>query len=97
VFSSPAVANGTVYVGSEDNNVYALNATTGAKVWSFTTGSSVYSSPAVANGVVYVGSDDNKHLRSQRHDRGEAVELHDRERGVLLPRRRQRHGVCGER
>ena len=28
VFSSPAVANGVVYVGSEDNNVYALNATT---------------------------------------------------------------------
>jgi len=59
VLSSPAVANGVVYVGSEDNNVYALNATTGANVWTFTTGSEVYSSPAVANGVVYVGSDDN--------------------------------------
>ena len=59
VLSSPTVVDGVVYVGSEDNNTYALNATTGAKVWSFTTGSSVYSSPAVANGVVYVGSDDN--------------------------------------
>jgi PGF-CTERM protein len=46
-------------VGSEDNNTYALNATTGAKLWNYTTGSSVYSSPAVANGVVYVGSEDN--------------------------------------
>src|ERR1017187_6945305 len=59
VISSPAVANGAVYVGSLDNNVYALNAATGAKLWQFTTGNSVWSSPAVANGVVYVGSFDN--------------------------------------
>jgi outer membrane protein assembly factor BamB len=52
------VANGVVYVGSDDYNVYALNAKTGAKLWSYTTGSVVESSPAVANGVVYVGSDD---------------------------------------
>jgi outer membrane protein assembly factor BamB len=60
LYSSPAVANGVVYVGSEDNNVYALNAKTGAKLWSYSTGSFVESSPAVANGVVYVGSDDGK-------------------------------------
>ena len=59
VESPPAVANGVVYVGSTDNNTYALNATTGAKLWSYTTGGLVASSPAVANGVVYVGSDDN--------------------------------------
>ena len=56
--SSPAVANGVVYVGSDDGNVYALNAATGARLWSYTTGAYVESSPAVANGVVYVGSDD---------------------------------------
>ena len=38
IFSSPAVANGVVYVGSEDDNLYALNAATGKKLWSFTTG-----------------------------------------------------------
>lgn len=58
VYSSPAVANGVVYVGSEDRNVYALNAETGAKLWNYTTEGLVYSSPAVANGVVYVGSED---------------------------------------
>ena len=58
VDSSPAVANGVVYVGSGDFNVYALNASTGAKLWSYATGNSVESSPAVANGVVYVGSAD---------------------------------------
>ena len=61
VFSSPAVANGVVYIGSDypDNSVYALKASTGAKLWKHTTGSYVDSSPAVANGVVYVGSNDN--------------------------------------
>jgi len=49
------VANGVVYFGSYDGSVYALNATTGTKLWSFTIGHYVYSSPAVANGVVYVG------------------------------------------
>ncbi|MFZ0318311.1 MAG: PQQ-binding-like beta-propeller repeat protein [Candidatus Sulfotelmatobacter sp.] len=57
--SSPAVANGVVYVGSGDGNIYALNANTGAKLWNYTTGGPVDSSPAVANGVVYVGSADS--------------------------------------
>jgi outer membrane protein assembly factor BamB len=57
--SSPAVANGMVYVGSDDYNVYVLDAKTGAKLWSYTTGYEARSSPAVANGVVYVGSLDN--------------------------------------
>jgi outer membrane protein assembly factor BamB len=56
--SSPVVANGVVYVSSGDNNLYALNARTGAKLWSFATGG-ITSSPAVANGVVYVGSYDS--------------------------------------
>jgi outer membrane protein assembly factor BamB len=61
-FSSPTVANGVVYVGSDypDNKVYALNAQTGAPLWSYAAGGtgSLDSSPAVANGMVYVGSDD---------------------------------------
>ncbi|HME54741.1 MAG TPA: PQQ-binding-like beta-propeller repeat protein [Candidatus Lokiarchaeia archaeon] len=60
VYSSPAVAGGYVYVGSDDDNMYCLNATTGARVWNYTTGEWVYSSPAVAGGYVYEGSlDDN--------------------------------------
>jgi len=60
VFSSPAVADGKVYVGSMDRNVYCLNASTGDFIWNYTTGSSVLSSPAVADGKVYVGSEDGK-------------------------------------
>jgi PQQ enzyme repeat len=36
--SSPAVVNGVVYVGSYDGNVYALKASTGAKLWSYRAG-----------------------------------------------------------
>jgi outer membrane protein assembly factor BamB len=53
----PAVANGIVYVGSNDYNVYALNAATGKLKWSYMTGGIVsYSSPAVDYGAVYVGN-----------------------------------------
>jgi outer membrane protein assembly factor BamB len=37
--------------------ILALNASTGARLWSYTTGAPVESSPAVANGMVYVCSD----------------------------------------
>jgi len=60
VFVSPAVVDGKVYVGSEDHNVYCLNATSGAFIWNYTTGDMVDSSPAVADSKVYVGSIDGK-------------------------------------
>ena len=52
------VANGVVYVGSADANVYALNAATGNRLWSYATGDAVFASPAVVNGDLYVGSFD---------------------------------------
>jgi hypothetical protein len=60
VTSSPAVADGKVYVGSYDGKVYCLNADTGAFIWNYTTGSNIHSSPAVADGKVYIGSYDDK-------------------------------------
>jgi outer membrane protein assembly factor BamB len=52
-FSNLAVANGVVYVGSDE--LYALNAASGAKLWSFTSvGGASYGSPVAANGVIYV-------------------------------------------
>ena len=62
VGSSPAIGeDGTVYIGSHDSMVYALDGRTGAKKWEFKTGSRVGSSPAIgADGTVYVGSFDNK-------------------------------------
>jgi outer membrane protein assembly factor BamB len=57
--SSPTVVNGVAYIGSWDRSVYALNASTGAKLWSYRTASEVTTAPAVVNGVVYVGSADS--------------------------------------
>jgi outer membrane protein assembly factor BamB len=47
--SSPALSRdeSTLYVGSFDSNVHALDARTGQKRWSFTTADHVYSSPAI--------------------------------------------------
>jgi outer membrane protein assembly factor BamB len=56
VQSTPAVANGIVYVGSGDGHLYALDARTGAERWRFAAGRAVTSSPEVTGGLVYVGS-----------------------------------------
>jgi outer membrane protein assembly factor BamB len=57
--SSPTVVQDTVYIGSGDGNVYALDAATGALRWKFHTGNVVHASPAVANGTLYIGSWDS--------------------------------------
>jgi len=58
VNSSPAVAGGSVYIGSADGSLYAVRADTGILQWRFKTGSRVVSSPAVSGGIVYFGSYD---------------------------------------
>ena len=45
IISSPAIANGVVYIGSDDHNLYAFNAATGALLWSYTTGNFIESPP----------------------------------------------------
>ena len=62
MLSSPAIgSDGTVYVGSWDNKLYAINGKSGIKLWEFETGRYVNSSPAIgSDGTVYVGSVDKK-------------------------------------
>jgi len=48
----------TVYVGSDDGHLYAVNATDGSQEWMFGTGGAVESSPTVVDGTVYVGNND---------------------------------------
>lgn len=54
----PAIADETVYIGSNDGNLYAINTKTGKQIWSYKTDGSIYSSPTVTDGIVYVGSND---------------------------------------
>lgn len=67
IHSTPTVAGGCVYTGTEFGNVYALNADTGKIVWSqalgdggegsgFAEGAGIVGSPAIANGLVYVAA-----------------------------------------
>ena len=50
--SSPTVANGVIYFGSDD--VYALDAKTGVRLWNYIANDTFDSSPAVVNGTVYI-------------------------------------------
>ena len=56
--SAPAVVDGRVYIGSNDGNLYALDAATGSELWRVVTAGPVVSSPAVKGGYVYFGSED---------------------------------------
>lgn len=58
VWSSPAIARGVVYFGSDDHSVYAVNIKTHKLNWKFETSDIVRARPAVANGIVYFSSDD---------------------------------------
>ena len=58
IHSPAAVANGIVYFGSQNGQLYAVDAATGNKRWEFPTGSWVESTPAIVNGIVYFGSND---------------------------------------
>jgi outer membrane protein assembly factor BamB len=55
--SSPAVADGKVFVGSLDGVVYAFNAENGNLLWNSSQldGQIVYSSPAFSNGKIFIG------------------------------------------
>jgi outer membrane protein assembly factor BamB len=60
--SSPAIGpDGTVYVGSDDHNLYAIRPD-GTRKWAFVTGDDVHSSPAISDDgkTVYVGSRDGR-------------------------------------
>lgn len=60
VESSPAIASGRVFVGSNDGRFYVLALTTGAKLWEFNAGAPLSASPAIANGKIVIGSQDGR-------------------------------------
>ncbi len=54
------IYNGTVYTGSYDNNLYALNAATGEFIWKYATDGGIVSRPAAFEENVYFGSEDHR-------------------------------------
>ena len=55
ITSSPVVSAGMVFVASTDGYLYAVNVTTGAKIWDFLIGADA-NSPSVAHGKVFITS-----------------------------------------
>jgi outer membrane protein assembly factor BamB len=55
VASSPLVADGVLYFGSEDQHLYAVDRQTGQEKWRFKTEDGVSGSPALADGIIYFG------------------------------------------
>jgi len=78
IISSPAIANGRVYFGSRDGNVYCLDAGIGLELWRYNTSHLVCSSPAIYENRVYVGSNDipglnGSHFFCLNADTGELI------------------------
>lgn len=53
VHSTPAIADGVVYAGSDDHHLYAIDASSGAVRWRYQASGAIESSPAVAQGMVF--------------------------------------------
>lgn len=58
--ASPVIANGTLYIGSSDGKMYALDAKNWGIKWVYNTGSSIRFSAVVWGGRVYFSTRDNK-------------------------------------
>jgi outer membrane protein assembly factor BamB len=60
IISSPAIgSDGTIYFGSLNDTLYALNPN-GTLKWSYSTNGDIYSSPAIgSDGTIYFGSNDS--------------------------------------
>ena len=55
ILAAPTIANGIIYIGSQDTFLYALDAKTGHRVWHHNVGGIIYTPLSLVNGVVYGG------------------------------------------
>ena len=64
---TPTISQGSLYIGSYDNNLYALDAADGKFQWKYPTDGGIVSRPALVDGNIYVGSEDKRlHVVSAR-------------------------------
>ncbi len=60
IAGSAVARDGVIYFGSDDGNVYAVDAATGRQNWKFSTAGPISSTPAVEGAAVYFPSYDGK-------------------------------------
>ena len=77
---SATVVDTTVYIGSTDSKLYAIDTLTGKILWTYITGGAIISTPAIGYGYIYFGSSDgyvycltNAGLLQWRYRTGAAV------------------------
>ena len=59
-WTRPLYHEGTIFVGSLDHHIYALDARTGLQDWAKQTGGKIRSAPVIVDGVLIVASNDGK-------------------------------------
>jgi len=65
--STPLNYQNTIFIGSYDNNLYALNAADGKFVWKYPTDAGIVSKPVAFEGNIFFGSEDQRlHVVSAR-------------------------------
>jgi outer membrane protein assembly factor BamB len=60
IVGSPVVVDDTLYVGSSDGNLYAIDAVYGEKKWEFNAGDKIWTSPVIEDGVIYISNYEKK-------------------------------------
>ena len=66
LYSSPAVAEGLVYLTTGDRRILALDAESGELIWEYLANDPVHSSPAVAGDLVFFGLQDGRVIALNR-------------------------------
>jgi len=64
---TPAIHQGSLFIGSYDNNLYSLEAADGKFQWKYPTDGGIVSRPVVVDGNIFFGSEDKRlHVVSSR-------------------------------
>lgn len=58
ITGAPVLAGDTLYYGDEEGLIYAVDATSGERLWTWATGSPVRVAPVVVDGAVFIASSD---------------------------------------
>lgn len=58
-FSSPAIRNDTIYIGSVEGDAHAINRTSGVTRWSASLNGTIFASPALFNKSIYFATTNN--------------------------------------
>jgi outer membrane protein assembly factor BamB len=83
--ANPGVGGGRVYVGSTDNNVYAVTAADGRRAWSYQPGAAVTAAPEVVGSVVCLSTSQGHFYALRAADGARAWDVDTRVPAIYKP------------